>query len=134
MNTEKLIKELSFKAMRSSGPGGQHVNKTSSKVEVSFHVEDSQALSDQEKQRVQQKLQNKISAEGILSLQSSESRSQHRNKAIAIQRLINLIKQSLKPVKKRKKTKTPRKAIEKRLKSKKKTALKKSNRKPPKIE
>ncbi len=120
--------------MRSSGPGGQHVNKTSSKVEISFHVEDSQALSDQEKQRVQQKLQNKISSEGILSLHSSESRSQHRNKAIVIQRLIDLLKYSLKPVKKRKKTKTPRKAIEKRLKSKKKTALKKTNRKPPKIE
>ncbi|RFN59363.1 alternative ribosome rescue aminoacyl-tRNA hydrolase ArfB [Marixanthomonas ophiurae] len=134
MNTEKLIKELTFKAMRSSGPGGQHVNKTSSKVEVSFSIETSQALSDQEKQRMQQKLQNKISSEGILSLQSSETRSQHRNKAIVIERLINLLKYSLKPVKKRKKTKKPRKAIEKRLKAKKNTALKKANRKPPKID
>lgn len=134
MNTDKLLKELTFKAMRSSGPGGQHVNKTSSKVEVSFNIEASQALSDQEKQRLQQKLQNKISSEGILSLQSSESRSQHRNKAIVIGRLINLLKYSLKPVKKRKKTKTPKKAIEKRLKAKKNTALKKANRKPPKID
>ncbi|WP_339703343.1 alternative ribosome rescue aminoacyl-tRNA hydrolase ArfB [uncultured Marixanthomonas sp.] len=134
MNTDTLIKELTFKAMRSSGPGGQHVNKTSSKVEVSFNIEASLALSDQEKQRLQQKLQNKISSEGILSLQCSESRSQHRNKAIVIERLIDLLKQSLKPVKKRKKTKTPKRAIEKRLKTKKNTALKKANRKPPKID
>ena len=93
-----------------------------------------QALSDSEKQRLQQKLQNKISAEGILALQCSESRSQHRNKAIVIQRLIDLLKQNLKPVKKRKKTKTPKKAIEKRLKAKKNNALKKANRKPPKID
>ena len=134
MNTDTLIKELTFKAMRSSGPGGQHVNKTSSKVEVSFNIEASLALSDQEKQRLQQKLQNKISSKGILSLQCSESRSQHRNKAIVIERLIDLLKQSLKPVKKRKKTKTPKRAIEKRLKTKKNTALKKANRKPPKID
>jgi len=134
MNTDTLIKELTFKAMRSSGPGGQHVNKTSSKVEVSFNIEASLALSDQEKQRLQQKLQNKISSEGTLSLQCSESRSQHRNKAIVIERLIDLLKQSLKPVKKRKKTKTPKRAIEKRLKTKKNTALKKANRKPPKID
>tara|TARA_R100000306_G_scaffold14034_1_gene16738 strand:- start:18566 stop:18970 length:405 start_codon:yes stop_codon:yes gene_type:complete len=134
MNTEKLIKELTFKAMRSSGPGGQHVNKTSSKVEVGFHIDSSQALSNSEKQPLQQKLQNKISTEGILALQCSESRSQHRNKALVIQRLIDLLKQNLKPVKKRKKTKTPKKAIEKRLKAKKNIALKKANRKPPKID
>ncbi|PVW15357.1 alternative ribosome rescue aminoacyl-tRNA hydrolase ArfB [Marixanthomonas spongiae] len=134
MNTDKLIKELTFKTMRSSGPGGQHVNKTSSKVEVSFNIESSQALSDQEKQRLQQKLQNKLTSDGTLSLQCSESRSQHRNKAIVIERLIALLKHSLKPVKKRKKTKIPKKAIEKRLNEKKKKALKKANRKPPKID
>ena len=134
MNTEKLITELSFKAVRSSGPGGQHVNKTASKVEVNFDIEHSRALSASEKERIQKKLQNRISSEGILILHSSESRSQHRNKAIVIEKLVALLKQALKPVKKRKKTKTPKKAIEKRLKAKKNNALKKANRKPPKIE
>ncbi|MCB0465639.1 MAG: aminoacyl-tRNA hydrolase, partial [Aequorivita sp.] len=62
MNTEKLISELSFKAIRSSGPGGQHVNKTASKVEVSFNLETSEALSETEKERLRNKLSSKISS------------------------------------------------------------------------
>lgn len=134
MKTDLLLNELTFKAMRSSGPGGQHVNKTASKVEVSLDVNNSAALSTSEKDRILKKLTNRVSSEGILSLHSSESRSQHRNKAIVIEKLIELLKQALKPVKKRKKTKTPKKAIEKRLKAKKNNALKKANRKPPKID
>ena len=79
MNTEKLISELSFKAIRSSGPGGQHVNKTASKVEVSFNLEISEALSETEKERLRNKLSSKISSEGIIMLQCGETRSQHRN-------------------------------------------------------
>jgi ribosome-associated protein len=134
MNTEVLISELNFKAIRSSGPGGQHVNKTASKVEVSFNLEASQALSETEKERLRNKLSSKISSEGNITLQCGETRSQHRNKGIVIERLITLLQQNLKVAKPRKKTKPSRGAIERRLKSKKENAFKKSNRKPPKIE
>lgn len=134
MNTEQLISELSFKAIRSSGPGGQHVNKTASKVEVSFNLETSEALSEIEKERLRNKIPTKISSEGIIILQCGETRSQHKNKAIGIERLLALLQQNLKDSKPRKKTKPTKAAMEKRLKLKKDTALKKSNRKPPKIE
>lgn len=133
MNTEILIPELNFKALRSSGPGGQHVNKTASKVAVSFNLDASQALSEREKERLRHKLSTKISSEGIITLQCSETRSQHRNKAIVIERLIQLLQQNLKVAKRRKKTKPSRGAIERRLKSKKENAMKKANRKPPKF-
>lgn len=134
MNAEVLISELSFKAIRSSGPGGQHVNKTASKVEVSFSLENSEALSEIEKERLRTKLSTKISSEGIIMLQCGETRSQHRNKAIVIERLVELLQKNLKVAKPRKKTKPSKGAIERRLKSKKENAFKKSNRKPPKIE
>ncbi len=133
MNTETIINELNFKAVRSSGPGGQHVNKTASKVEVSFDLENSIALSETEKERLRTKLATKISSEGIISLQCGETRSQHRNKAIVIERFVYLIQQNLKVAKPRKKTKPSKGAIEKRIKSKKNNALKKSNRKPPEM-
>lgn len=134
MNTEILISELNFKAIRSSGPGGEHVNKTASKVEVSFNLENSQALSETEKERLRNKMPTKISSEGTITLQCGETRSQHKNKAIVIERLIELLHKNLKVAKARKKTKPSKGAIEKRLKSKKENALKKSSRKPPKIE
>ncbi len=115
MNAEVLISELSFKAIRSSGPGGQHVNKTASKVEVSFDLENSQALSETEKARLQNKIPTKISTEGILTLQCGETRSQHKNKAIVIERLIELLQKNLKVAKPRKKTKPSKGAIERRL-------------------
>lgn len=134
MNVEILLTELNFKGIRSSGPGGQHVNKTASKVEVTFDLESSQALSEIEKERLRSKLASKLSSEGILTLQCGETRSQHRNKTIVIERLLELLQKNLKVAKKRKKTKPSKNAIERRLKSKKEHALKKSNRKPPRIE
>lgn len=131
MNTEILISELNFKAIRSSGPGGQHVNKTASKVEVSFNLDSSEALSEIEKERIRLKIPTKISSEGIIMLQCGETRSQHRNKAIVIERLVELLQKNLKVAKPRKKTKPSKGAIERRLNSKKEHALKKSNRKPP---
>lgn len=134
MNKDQLISELSFKAIRSSGPGGQHVNKTASKVEVSFNLDSSQALSDREKERLHLKLSSRISSEGIIMLQCGETRSQHRNKAIVIERLVNMLEHNLKVAKPRKKTKPSKGAIERRIKSKKENAFKKANRKPPKLE
>ena len=134
MDKNLLITELAFKAVRSSGPGGQHVNKTSSKVEAHFNVKDSNALSISEIARLSEKLKNRISSQGILVLSCSESRSQHRNKAIVIQRMLLLISENLKVQKRRKKTKPSRGAIEKRLSSKKNHALKKVNRRRPSID
>lgn len=134
MNTELLLRELQFKAVRSSGPGGQHVNKTSSKIEVSFDVLNSKALTPTEKERIQRKLASRLTSEGILLLQCSESRSQHRNKAIAIERMIVLLKEHTKAPKKRKKTKPSKSAIQKRLTAKKNQALKKANRKRPSLD
>jgi len=134
MDKTLLITELNFKAVRSSGPGGQHVNKTSSKVEAHFDVTNTNSLSVAEIARLSEKLKNRISSEGILVLSCGESRSQHRNKAIVIERMLHLIAESLKVKKKRKKTKPSRAAVEKRLRSKKNKALKKTNRKRPSLD
>ena len=134
MDSEKLLKEISFKAVRSSGPGGQHVNKTASKAVISFTITDSQIFSPSEKQRLLEKLKSRISQDGILTITCSESRSQHRNKALAIARLFRLLEKSLRVAKSRKKSRPSRNAIEKRIVAKKKHALKKANRKPPSLQ
>jgi len=134
MDFDLIRSELQFKAVRSSGPGGQHVNKTASKVEVSFHVGNSAGLTEDEKQLLQKRLSNQITSEGSLQLNCSETRSQHRNKELVVLRLWELLKENLKVRKARKKTRPSKTAIEKRLQSKKRTALKKGNRRPPKID
>lgn len=134
MLEEQLIKEVNFKATRSSGAGGQHVNKVSSKMELTFDLHNSKALTDFEKERLQIKLATRLTKEGILQLSCSESRSQHKNKTIVIERFLEVLKTNLRVQKSRKKTKPRKGAIEKRLTSKKNIALKKANRKPPKNE
>ena len=134
MQTEIILKELQFKAVRSSGPGGQHVNKTASKVEVYFNIVASEGLTASEKKLLKTRLATRLTSEGVLSLQNSESRSQHRNKKMCIERLMTLLQKNLKVAKPRRKTKPSKGAIEKRLKAKKNKALKKTNRKPPGIE
>jgi ribosome-associated protein len=134
MLIETILKELQFKAVRSGGPGGQHVNKSSSKVEVSFDLNSSEGLTHAEKVLLLSKLGTRISAQGILTLQCSDNRSQHRNKKIGIERMIELLQNNLRVPKPRKKSKPSKNAIEKRLQSKKKQALKKGYRKPPQIE
>ena len=134
MDRKKLLKEISFKAVTSSGPGGQHVNRTASKAVVSFVIPTSQIFTATEKQRLLEKLKHRVSQDGTLITTSSESRSQHRNKASAIARLFILLEQSLRVAKTRKKSTPSKNAIEKRMVSKKKQALKKANRKPPSLE
>ena len=134
MQLDILFREIRFKAVRSSGPGGQHVNKTSSKVEVSFAIQSSDALTNTEKIRLMKKLASRVSLEGTLILSCGETRSQHRNKTIVIERLVTLLEENLKVSKIRKKTKPSKSAIERRLKTKKGRALKKTNRKPPTID
>ncbi|MEZ4971340.1 MAG: alternative ribosome rescue aminoacyl-tRNA hydrolase ArfB [Flavobacteriaceae bacterium] len=134
MNREDIIRELKFKAVRSSGAGGQHVNKVSSKIELTFDIESSMALTDLEKNRLLKKLSSKLNKENILLMQCEETRSQHKNKELVIKKFLETLETNLVVPKRRKKTKPTRSAIEKRLKSKKKAALKKLNRSKPKME
>lgn len=128
-----LITELTFKAIRSSGAGGQHVNKVSSKVVLNFDLTNSQVFSEEQKALLLKNLENRLTTEGILILTSDESRSQHKNKELVIKRFLEHIKQGLKVPKKRKPTKIPKAVKLKRLSKKKQQADKKANRKPPEI-
>jgi len=129
LNKEQIIKEFTFTAVRSSGAGGQHVNKTSSKIVVRFNVENSSVLTDEEKELILKNLANKLNKENDLIMTCEESRSQHKNKEIAITKVYTLILNGLKVKKLRKATKPSKKANRKRLEKKAKHALKKANRK-----
>ena len=126
MKPAALKKELQFKAIRSSGPGGQHANKVSSKVALSFAVNTSEGLTPLEKTMVLQKLASFINKDGVLQLSAETHRSQHRNKELVTQRFMDLIKSALKKQKPRKATKPSKAAIEKRLNNKKRQAEKKA--------
>ncbi|PCI07850.1 MAG: aminoacyl-tRNA hydrolase [Flavobacteriaceae bacterium] len=134
MNTESILKELSFKATRSSGAGGQHVNKVSSKIVLFFDLDNSESLTVDEKELLQKNLKTKLTKENILILNCDESRSQHKNKEIVVERFLKIILVGLTIQKPRKATKIPRSVIRKRLDSKKKLGLKKVNRRKPDLE
>ena len=134
MNTDMLLKELNFKAVRSSGPGGQHANKVSSKIQLMFDVENSASFSEEEKDLLLKKLKSKLTKENILILTSEESRSQHKNKEIVIEKFHESIKQALHVSIKRKATKPSKSSIKKRLEKKKKHAFKKVSRQKPKLD
>tara|TARA_Y100000815_G_scaffold272990_1_gene303170 strand:+ start:26593 stop:26994 length:402 start_codon:yes stop_codon:yes gene_type:complete len=133
VNRDLLISECNFSAVRSSGPGGQNVNKTSTKVILSWDVASSQAFDEEQKGRLREKLSNKITKEDILIINDSQSRSQHKNKENVIARFFLLLEYALQKPKPRKKTKVPRAVKRKRLEAKKQHAEKKANRKPPKL-
>lgn len=127
----KIIAELKFKAVRASGSGGQHVNKVSSKIELTFNVVNSLALSTDEKKRVLKNLKSRLTKEHVLILQCDEARSQHQNKKLVTIRLFALLKKALHVPKKRKPTKPSKSAVKKRLDSKRKLSDKKYNRQKP---
>ena len=101
-----LIKELSFKTARSSGAGGQHVNKVSSKVILSFNLENSEGLNAREKRLLKNALASRLTTEGILNLSCEESKSQHQNKDIVVKRFLSILKKGLIVPKKRIATKS----------------------------
>ena len=105
INKDALISELNFKAVRSSGSGGQNVNKVSSKIELAFNLSESEVLKDEEKDRLVTKLSHRLTKDNVLMLQCDESRSQHKNKELIIERFLSLIKEGLKRDKKRVPTK-----------------------------
>lgn len=123
-----LDAELQFQFSRSSGPGGQNVNKVNSKVELRFNIPNSQILDETEKATLSEKLSSKIDTEGNLIIQSQEKRSQIQNKEIAVRKFYDLLKKAFQKKKIRKATKPSKGAIEDRLKAKKALSEKKKGR------
>ena len=123
--------ELRFTASRSSGPGGQHVNKTSTKVELRFNIPNSAFFTEEEKEILLNKLKNKINSEGELIIVSQESRSQLKNKETVLAKFYELLEKALTPEKERKPTKPTQASKEKRLETKRIQSKKKEQRKAP---
>ncbi len=131
MNTQLLLHEVTYKATRSSGPGGQHVNKTSTRVELYWNLEESQAVSDAEKALLRIALESRINREGQIALSASRTRSQLKNKREVTDKFIKLLERKVQPPRVRKKTRTPASVKRKRLKNKRFTSEKKANRRRP---
>lgn len=128
IDLEQLQKELTFKTSRSSGAGGQHVNKVETKVTILWNVHDSQFFSADQKAKIERVLANRIQTDGYLQVSSSESRSQATNKEKALQKLADLLVTALQPVKKRVPTKISRTKLLKRMDRRKKESAKKADR------
>jgi ribosome-associated protein len=123
--------EVTMRASRASGAGGQHVNKTSSRVELSWNVRESRALSDEQRERLLARLSSRLSEDGSLRIVASDTRSQLRNRESAEQRLADTIAKALVVPKRRKPTRKPRAANEARLSEKKKKSERKRERQRP---
>lgn len=129
ISVDDLEKELIFSTSRSSGPGGQNINKVNTKVTLRFDVNNSSFLNQEEKEIIAKKLSSKLTKDGMLILSSQEKRSQIQNKATVLNKLENLLNRALVRKKKRKPTKPSKSAVEKRLKEKKIQSEKKKWRK-----
>ena len=125
------LAELEFRASRSGGPGGQHVNTSSTRVEVTWDVAGSAALSAEQRQRLLARLASRLDGSGRLRLVSSSTRSQLRNREDVTERLREVVAQALVVPKARKRTRTPRAAKAARLESKRRRSATKRDRRPP---
>ena len=128
MNIDQLHREVNYKAVTSSGAGGQHVNKVATKVQLYFDVLNSLAFAKAEHQRVLEKLKNRLTKEGVLIVSDQSSRSQSRNKQAVFESLVSILKNASRVPKKRKKRSIPKAAKRKRLNEKKKHSEKKQQR------
>jgi len=128
---EQILAEVQFSASRSSGPGGQNVNKVNTKVELRFSVQESAVLDENQQQLILSKLKNRINNQGELLITSGAERSQWKNKEKATQKFFELIEKALTRPRKRKKTQPTVASRIKRLENKKKRGQKKLLRKPP---
>ena len=131
METQKIISELQYKAVRSSGAGGQNVNKVSSKVVLTFDLPNSQVLSEEQKEWLKLKLASRLTTDSVLILNCDEDRSQLKNKEIVTKRFLEILKKALIVPKARKATKIPKSVIRKRIKDKKNISEVKKNRRKP---
>jgi ribosome-associated protein len=127
-NIPDLSAEFIFQASRSSGPGGQNVNKVNSKIELRFNIQDSSVLTENQKEILLSKLSAKISLDGFLIVVSQRDRSQLINKEDAIRKTYEMLAKALRPVKRRKSTRPTRSSVEKRLTEKRIKADIKQNR------
>ena len=132
--SKDLSKEFEFITSRSSGPGGQNVNKVNSKVELRFSVFNSNILTPEEKEIIFRKLYHHINSQGILIVTAQTERSQILNKEIAIEKFYQWMELALKPVKPRKKTRPTRASIEKRKTDKQQQSNKKESRRKPALD
>lgn len=120
--------ELEITTSRASGAGGQHVNKTNTRITIRWNVKSTTALSDEQKERVIERLQSQLTTDGELIVHNSESRSQQQNKKLALLQLAKLVSKALYIPKKRMATKTPKTIKEARLQTKKRRGTIKSMR------
>ena len=125
------LSELRFKFRRSSGPGGQNVNKLNTAVELQFDFAHSAVLSDEQCQQIAEKLAMRLNSTGALSIQSERFRTQGRNRADCLNKLAALLAEALKKPPKREKTKPSRAARARRLDGKRRHSAKKKSRRPP---
>jgi ribosome-associated protein len=121
--------ELTVELSRSGGPGGQHVNKTETRVRLRFHLDESAVLSADQKRRLRARYPAHMTSDGTLFVVCDKYRSQHRNLDEARERLAQMILNGLKVAKRRKKTKPTRASRERRLNAKKQRSQVKSDRK-----
>ncbi len=128
MHNRDFSGEFIFSASRGGGPGGQNVNKVSTKVELRFHVDGSALLTDEEKTLVREKLTNKINGEGYLIITAQAERSQLLNKQAAAKKFYHLLQAALQQAKPRKETKPTRASVQERLQAKRKAGQKKATR------
>jgi len=125
--------ELEVRFARSGGPGGQHVNTSSTKVELRFDLDATEAMTPEQKRRVRATLANRITNDGVLVLTSSEHRSQTRNREAVVARFATLVGDALRPTKRRRRTKPSRASRERRLEAKRQRSEKKSLRRDPQV-
>lgn len=124
------MSELNFRFARSSGPGGQHVNRSATQVELLFDVANSPSLDETQRRRVLRKLKSRIDKEGILHLVSQETRSQLRNREEVVERFQELMREALRIPKRRLPTLPTRAARERRLRTKRRRSEVKRDRRP----
>lgn len=127
--------EVQFTASRSSGPGGQNVNKVNTRVTLHFSLWSSNCLTPGQKLKIASRLKTRITKDGILYLHAQGTRSQSANKAVLLERFVELLASALRPVKARKATHVPHGAIQRRLTQKKqRSGLKQVRKKPGSLE